>query len=240
MEWFADWFNSKYYHILYQNRDDKEAEQFLSILQKFFKKEDQILDIACGSGRHTIHLNNLGYNTTGIDLSEESITSAKQKSNNKITFDVWDMRKLYKKEHFDVVLNLFTSFGYFDSEKEDLETIQTISKNLKNEGILILDFFNSKKIISNLVEYEQIKLSGITFKINRKIEEGFILKNIQFTDNEKKFEFTEKVKALKLSDFTKLLNFAQLEITNIFGDYKLNKYEPIDSDRLIIVAKKWK
>ena len=74
MEWFEDWFNSKYYHILYQKRDDKEAEQFLSILQKFFKKEDQILDIACGSGRHTIHLNNLGYNTTGIDLSEESIT----------------------------------------------------------------------------------------------------------------------------------------------------------------------
>ena len=92
MDWFADWFNSKYYHILYQKRDDKEAEQFLSILQKFFKKEDQILDIACGCGRHSIHLNKLGYNTTGIDLSEESITSAKQKSNNKITFDVWDIK----------------------------------------------------------------------------------------------------------------------------------------------------
>ena len=240
MEWFADWFNSKYYHILYQKRDDKEAEQFLSILQKFFKKEDQILDIACGSGRHTIHLNNLGYNTTGIDLSEESITLAKQKSNNKIKFDVWDMRKLYKKEYFDVVLNLFTSFGYLDSEKENFETIKTISKNLKNEGILIIDFFNSKKIISNLVESEQKTLSGITFKINRKIEEGFILKNIQFTDSGKKFQFTEKVKALKLSDFIKLLNFAQLEITNTFGDYKLNEYEPVDSDRLIIVAKKWK
>ena len=90
------------------------------------------------------------------------------------------------------------------------------------------------------MEFEQKTLSGITFKINRKIEKGFIIKNIQFTDNGKKFEFTEKVKALKLSDFTKLLNFAQLEITNIFGDYKLNKYEPKDSDRLIIVAKKWK
>ena len=147
------------------------------------------------------------------------------------------MRKLYKKEYFDVVLNLFTSFGYFDSEKEDFETIKTISKNLKNEGILIIDFFNSKKIISNLVEYEQKRLSGITFKINRKIEEGFIIKNIQFTDNGKKFEFTEKVKALKLSDFIKLLNFtAQLEITNIFGDYKLNEYESVDSDRLIIVT----
>ena len=112
------------------------------------------------------------------------------------------MRKLYKKEYFDVVLNLFTSFGYFDSEKEDFETIQTI-ENLKNEGILIIDFFNSKKIISNLVESEQKTLSGITFKINRKIEKGFIIKNIQFTDSGKKFEFTEKVKALQIIRFYK-------------------------------------
>ena len=240
MDWFSDWFNSKYYHILYQNRDEKEAEQFLSKLQVFFRKEDQILDIACGSGRHSIFLNSLGYQITGIDLSEKSIKAAKQKSDNKILFDVWDMRKSYKKEHFDVVLNLFTSFGYFDSEKEDLEAIQAISSNLKNEGILIIDFLNSEKVISNLVEFEQKTLSDITFNINRKLEEGFILKNIQFTDKGKDFEFIEKVKALNLSDFTKLLNFAQLKISDIFGDYKLNKYSPTDSDRLIIVAKKWK
>ena len=240
MDWFSDWFNSKYYHILYQNRDEKEAEQFLSKLQVFFRKKDQILDIACGSGRHSIFLNSLGYQITGIDLSEKSIKAAKQKSDNKILFDVWDMRKSYKKEHFDVVLNLFTSFGYFDSEKEDLEAIQAISNNLKDEGILIIDFLNSKKVITNLVESEQKILSGITFNINRKIEEGFILKNIQFTDKGKDFEFTEKVKALNLSDFTKLFNFAQLKISDIFGDYQLNKYSSTNSDRLIIVAKKWK
>ena len=240
MDWFSDWFNSKYYHILYQNRNEKEAEQFLSKLQVFFRKEDQILDIACGSGRHSIFLNSLGYQITGIDLSEKSIKAAKQKSDNKILFDVWDMRKSYKKEHFDVVLNLFTSFGYFDSEKEDVEAIQAISSNLKDNGILIIDFLNSEKVIANLVESEQKTLSEITFNINRKLEEGFILKNIQFTDMGKDFEFTEKVKALNLSDFTKLLNFAQLKISYIFGDYKLNKYSSTDSDRLIIVAKKWK
>lgn len=240
MEWFSDWFNSKYYHILYQNRDEKEAEQFLSKLQVFFRKKDQILDIACGSGRHSIFLNSLGHQITGIDLSEKSIKAAKQRSDNKILFDVWDMRKSYKKEHFDVVLNLFTSFGYFDSEKEDFSAIQAISSNLKDNGILIIDFLNSEKVIANLVESEQKTLSEITFNINRKLEEGFILKNIQFTDKGKGFEFTEKVKALNLSDFTKLLNFAQLKISYIFGDYKLNKYSSTDSDRLIIVAKKWK
>ena len=80
MDWFSDWFNSKYYHILYQNRDEKEAEQFLSKLQVFFRKTNQILDIACGSGRHSIFLNSLGYQITGIDLSVKSIKAAKQLS----------------------------------------------------------------------------------------------------------------------------------------------------------------
>ena len=59
MEWFADWFNSSYYQILYQNRDEKEAEKFLNVLQKFLKKEEKILDVACGNGRHSIYLNSL-------------------------------------------------------------------------------------------------------------------------------------------------------------------------------------
>ena len=240
MEWFADWFNSSYYKILYQNRDEKEAEQFLNVLQKFLKKDEKILDVACGNGRHSIYLNSLGYNITGIDLSEKSITSAKQKSNNKITFDIWDMRKTYKKEYFDVVLNLFTSFGYFESDYENFKAIKSISSNLKENGILILDFFNSKKVISELVEIEQKTLSGIEFNINRKIEEGFILKNIKFEDNGKKFEFTEKVKALNYSDFYKIFDSIKLEITNKFGDYQLNKFDPKRSDRLILIAKKYK
>ena len=237
MEWFADWFNSSYYQILYQNRNEKEAEQFLNVLQKFLKKDEKILDVSCVT-QYSIYLNRLGYNITGIDLSEKSITSEKQKSNNKITFDIWDMRKPYKKEYFDVVLNLFTSFGYFESDYENFKAIKSISSNLKENGILILDFFNSKKVISELVEIEQKTLSGIEFNINRKIEEGFILKNIKFEDNGKKFEFTEKVKALNYSDFYKIFDSIKLEITNKFGDYQLNKFDPKRSDRLILIVKK--
>ena len=76
MDWFSDWFDSKYYHILYTDRDNAEAEHFISNILDFLnpKKEQHILDLACGKGRHSKLLNDLGYRVTGVDLSENSIT----------------------------------------------------------------------------------------------------------------------------------------------------------------------
>ena len=239
MEWFATWFNSKYYHILYQNRDEKEAKNFIQKLSQFFKKEDKIIDIACGAGRHTLFLTELGYHTTGIDLSEESIKTAKEKSEGKTPFEVWDMRECYKKQQFDVALNLFTSFGYFEKEEDDIAAIKAMSDNLKEEGILIIDFLNSKKVIDNLVQKETKEMDRVTFNISRKVENNFIIKNIQFSDKGTDYNFNEKVKAITLDDLTKLLNFAGLTIINTFGNYKLDDFDKQTSDRLIIIAKKW-
>jgi len=240
MDWFKDWFNSKYYHILYQNRDEKEAENFIQNLSQFFKKEDKIIDIACGAGRHTLFLSELGYDTTGIDLSEESIKTAKIKSEGKIPFEVWDMRECYKKQEFNVALNLFTSFGYFEKEEDDFSAIKAMSDNLKEGGILIIDFLNSKKVISNLVKQETKEMDGIQFNIARKVEDGFICKNIKFSDKGTDYNFNEKVKAITLDDFTKLLNFAGMKVVSQFGNYNLEHYNSQHSDRLIIIAKKWK
>jgi len=238
IDWFADWFNSKYYHILYQNRDEKEAENFIQNLSQFFKKEDKIIDIACGAGRHTLFLSKLGYHTTGIDLSEESIKFAKEKSKGKIPFEVWDMRKCYKKQEFDVALNLFTSFGYFNNKEDDFSAIKAMSDNLKNDGILIIDFLNSKKVISNLIKTETKEINGVQFNISRKVEDGFIIKNIEVNHNEDRFSFQEKVKALTKENFSEILTFAGLQIIDTFGNYKLDEFNHQTSDRLIIIAKK--
>ena len=238
IDWFADWFNSKYYHILYQNRDEKEAENFIQNLSQFFKKEDKIIDIACGAGRHTLFLSKLGYHTTGIDLSEESIKFAKEKSKGKIPFEVWDMRKCYKKQEFDVALNLFTSFGYFNNKEDDFSAIKAMSDNLKNDGILIIDFLNSKKVISNLIKTETKEINGVQFNISRKVEGGFIIKNIEVNHDNEKIYFQEKVKALTKENFSEILTFAGLQIINTFGNYKLDEFNYQTSDRLIIIAKK--
>ncbi len=73
--WFKDWFNSPYYHQLYFNRDEKEAAAFIDKLINYLQPAPNasMLDVACGKGRHSIHLAEKGFDVTGIDLSEDSI-----------------------------------------------------------------------------------------------------------------------------------------------------------------------
>ena len=142
--WFASWFDSPHYHILYKNRDFKEAEFFLQNLTEYLKPkpENKILDLACGAGRHSIFLNNLGYNVTGVDLSPNSIKTASESSKERLNFDVHDMREIYKENSFDFVLNMFTSFGYFESDEENVKMLNSVEKTLKPNGTFVLDFFN--------------------------------------------------------------------------------------------------
>ena len=109
-EWFEDWFDSPYYHLLYKNRDYSEAESFIDNLISFLKPEEgsRFLDLGCGKGRHSIYLNKKGFDVTGIDLSENSIAAAKEFENEQQNFYVHDMRKLFRTNYFDCVVNLFT------------------------------------------------------------------------------------------------------------------------------------
>jgi len=240
IDWFSEWFDSKYYHILYKNRNKKEAEKFLKNLSKleFFKKKSKIIDIACGKGRHSLFLSELGYDVTGVDLSKNSIKHAQQFEKENLKFDVSDMRETYKKNSFDISLNLFTSFGYFNNKEDDFSAIKAMSENLKNDGILIIDFLNSKKVISNLIKKETKEIDGVQFNISREVKDNFIIKNIEVNYNEDKLSFQEKVKALTKENFSELLTFAGLQIIDTFGNYKLDEFNTQTSDRLIIIAKK--
>ena len=240
IDWFSEWFDSKYYHILYKNRDQQEAESFLKNLSKLelFKKNSKIIDIACGKGRHSLFLSELGYDVTGVDLSKNSIKHAKQFEKENLKFDVADMRETYKNNSFDVSLNLFTSFGYFNNKEDDFLAIKAMSGNLKNDGVLIIDFLNSKKVIDSLVKQETKEIDGVQFNITRKFEDNFIIKNIEVNNDEENIFFQEKVKALTKESFSEFLIFAGLQIINTFGNYKLDEFNPETSDRLIIIAKK--
>ena len=94
--WFENWFDSPYYHILYKDRDYKEAEIFISNLINFLKppKESKLLDLACGAGRHSIFINKMGYDVTGVDLSKNSIDTALAHKNDSLQFDTHDMRDM--------------------------------------------------------------------------------------------------------------------------------------------------
>lgn len=239
-EWFNEWFNSPYYHILYKNRDEAEARYFIQRLISFLKIKptDNILDVACGKGRHSIYLNSLGFKVEGIDLSERNITVASQSANDKLHFQVHDMREVYKEASFDYAFNMFTSFGYFDKEEDNQKAITAIAQSLKQEGVFVLDFLNPYKVINNLIKEETKDIEGIHFQINRSFEGEHIIKKINITDNGAYHEFYEKVMAIRRISFLDYFRNANLMHLQTFGDYSLNQYEPQFSDRMIFIVKK--
>lgn len=238
--WFQNWFNSPYYHILYKKRDEEEAELFIDNLCAYLKPKAnaKMLDIACGRGRHAIYLNKKDYDVTGIDLSFSNIKFAQQFENRRLHFLMHDMRSLFFINYFDFAFNLFTSFGYFETDKEHINALKSFRKALKKDGKLVLDYMNSQKIINHLVTRETKEVDDITFHISRTVKEGKIIKTINFEHKNKHHTFNEMVKDYKLTDFERLFNASGLQIEETFGDYHLNPFNPNQSDRLIFICKK--
>lgn len=240
-QWFDEWFNTIYYHILYKHRDYEEAAAFLDHLIDYFGivPDAKILDLACGKGRHSIYLNKKGFNVTGVDLSEENIKFAKGKQNGSLHFAVHDMRNVFANEMFDYVFNLFTSFGYFDSKEENLNVIDATIRSLKPGGRFLLDFLNPYVVVNNLVHEEDKTIENIHFRIKRAYtDDEFILKNIIVDDHGQHYEFEEKVKAIRRTDFLKHFKKINLKVIDIFGDYELSEYRKEESQRLIFVLEK--
>lgn len=236
--WFAEWFDSPYYHLLYKNRDDSEAEYFMDKLLAFLEiqSDETILDMPCGKGRHARYLNLKGYDVTGTDLSENSIKEAAGFANSRLKFAVHDMR-LPIVGSYDYIFNLFTSFGYFE-EEENIEVLRHMKNALKAEGRLVVDFMNTPNVIKTLVEEEVKVLEGITFNLTRTVKSGEIVKGITFEAEGVSYNFEERVRVLTEEDFRRYFASAGLEDVNVFGDYNLNKYEVSASDRMIFILKK--
>ena len=112
-EWFADWFDSPYYHILYQKHDEADARAALDqLLHALHLKEgSRVLDLACGKGRHARYLADRGFDVTGLDISNQSIAFARQFEHDRLHFYQHDMRLPFRINYYDAVVNFFTSFG---------------------------------------------------------------------------------------------------------------------------------
>lgn len=239
-EWFASWFDTSYYHTLYKNRNDVEAKQFVVNLIDYLnlQKSTKVLDLACGKGRHSVTLNELGFDVLGVDLSPASIASASKHENERLHFAVHDMREVIESTSFGAIFNLFTSFGYFDETSDNKKVLKSIHQMLEIEGILVLDFMNAKRVIDNLVLEESKTIDGITFNISRRYDGNHIFKQIDFEDNSESFSYTERVQALRKEDFEDLLKSCNFRILRTFGDFNLSEFYENDSDRLIIIAQK--
>jgi SAM-dependent methyltransferase len=240
-DWFSKWFDSDYYHILYSHRDYNEAKAFIDALDRLFnfRPEQKALDAACGRGRHAIYLYEKGLEVTGIDLSEKSIEYAKQSARKGLDFLIHDIRYPLRKEGFDFVFNLFTSFGYFENKEDNFLAIQAFSENLMPNGYLVLDFLNTEKAVNRLVREDCKIVGGIVFHITRRIEGDFLIKEIHFEDQGKKNHFYEKVRMIRVEEFGNYFKLAGFSVEKLFGDYTLGPFDEKKSDRMIFIGKKF-
>ncbi|MBS1774108.1 MAG: class I SAM-dependent methyltransferase [Bacteroidetes bacterium] len=240
-DWYESWFSSPYYKILYQNRDELEAQAFVEKLLVYLNPPQncKMLDIACGEGRFAIQLAEHGYDITGIDLSHQSIEKAKASEDEHLHFYVHDMRLPFYINYFDYAFNFFTSFGYFAHDRDHLLAAKSFAASLKKHGYLIIDYLNKDFITQTMTCEDTINRGSYSFHIKRSIENNHFVKKIHFVDADSKpRSYTETVAAFALSDFIRMFKAAGLALIATFGDYNLSSYHPTDSPRMVMIFKK--
>ncbi len=239
--WFKDWFNSPYYHQLYANRDENEAASFINkLIQKLAPPANAtMLDVACGKGRHSMQLAAHGFDVTGIDLSKESIKEALKSEGPHLHFFEHDMRLPFWINYFDYAFNFFTSFGYFETQREHNNAIRTIAGALKPGGKFVMDFLNVQATGTGVKEFTKA-LGGTNYNISKWADEHYFYKKIIVEDatQSSPLQYTEKVAKFSLQDFTGMFKAQQLTITKTYGDYNFGEFILESSPRLIMIAEK--
>lgn len=250
MAWYKDWFRDTNYSSVYEHRDEGEAEQMIDLIEQTIGHDlsRRVLDLACGSGRHAVSFAKRRYaDVTGIDLSPALLADAREQAQEHglcIRFLERDMRDI-PDETFGLVVNLFTSFGYFETDSENEEVIRNVAQhlalpsNLSNGGgWLVIDFFNSNWVREHFVTHdERILKNGTTIDQTRWIQDGRIEKRLLIRMANEAREFVESVRLFELEDFEKMFLNSGLSLKHIFGTYAAARFNSENSPRLIMFAK---
>ena len=241
-EWFASWFDSPHYHALYAHRDEHEAAAFIDALVRRLQPAPgaRALDLGCGAGRHARRLANAGLDVTGLDLSASSIARAQRGAGPRLRFGRHDMRKPFGRGAFDYVFNLFTSFGYFETELEHVTVLKNVARALEPGGWFVLDYLNVANSDRRLKAFDMRETEDATFHIARWTDARCVFKRIRVEDRRsgQVLEHVERVARFGVDDFARMFHAAGLRLCQLYGDYSLNPYGEAESPRLILLAVK--
>ncbi|MCH7772913.1 MAG: class I SAM-dependent methyltransferase [Bacteroidetes bacterium] len=241
MEWYKDWFNSEEYLKVYRHRDQKEANELVQLVINNIdvSKVKNVLDMAAGSGRHAVIFAKKGFNVTAVDLSENLISIGKKNAENenvKIDFVHSDIRHFNPNIKYHLILNLFTSIGYFEKDEENYFILSKAYKLLKNNGHFVLDYFNKRFVENNLVPSTVDEFDGSVITQNRFIEGKRIIKEITIDNKGKINKYFESVRMFSKDELINMLQKLGFRIIKTFGDFMGNSFELESSPRIIIIA----
>jgi SAM-dependent methyltransferase len=237
-EWFEQWFGEEYLK-LYPHRDEVDARAAVSLIAASIPLEGRrVLDLACGPGRHAKLIREAGAWVVGFDLSMPLLSRARHRMAPPLVVVRGDMRQVpFAPAAFDVVVNLFTSFGYFSEDGQHRWVLSETNRVLVGGGTFVLDYFNSRSLLENLVEREELEVGCQHVEILRRLSEDgrFVLKEMHLMDDGRRF--VERVRLFAPEELEELVGNSGLSVQRLHGDYDGRPLSG-DSSRVIIIAKK--
>jgi len=242
-EWFEEWFNTEEYLNVYRHRNDAEAEQLVNLILANIDLEQNadVIDLACGTGRHSILFAERGFNVTAVDLSEKLLSVARLNAESlglQINFVTADLRNFCITSKFELAVNLFTSFGYFESDVENFSLFNDAFDLLKDDGYFVIDYFNANYIRKNLIPHSEDIINGKKIIQNRKILGDRVIKDIVVAKNGTRRNYRESVRMYSDSELKAGLEKSGLRIIETFGDFKGSRFDLNSSSRIIIISSK--
>lgn len=242
-EWWRKYFSSDYLK-LYKHDEGESSREVQSIIRMLQLESGQrILDLACGFGRHSVLLAEKGFNVTGYDLSESFLKKARELADSlAVGLDLkqGDMREIPFESEFDAVINMFTAFGFFEREEDDLKVLQGVFKALKPGGQYLMDVLNREYALAQDTARRWTSENGMYM-----LEERFFdyfrsrleLTNKLIVSTGEVKEASYSIRLYTLTEMLDLFNRVGLVLTDVYGDFNGALYNS-RSPRMIMVASK--
>lgn len=242
-EWFKDWFASKDYLEVYRHRNEADANKLFGLINDNIsvRESARVLDIACGAGRHSVLFSLKGYRVSAFDLSRTLLHEAKHKAlelGADVNFFCADIRTFELKCCYDLILNLFTSFGYFEEDAENFSVFSKAYSLLRSGGYFIFDYFNAEHLRLNLLPESSHEVNGRSIVQQRSIKDDRVNKKIFIRGLGDEKIFNESVKLYQAAEISRQLKSCGFIIGQKFGDYSGNAFFAESSPRIIIIARK--
>jgi len=243
MNWWSRYFDDNYLNIYSYTEQSAETEVEGIVRMLNITPPSRILDLCCGFGRHSLILAERGYDVTGLDISQSFLEYAREKAVQrgiKLKLEQRDMREIEHENEFDAVINIFTAFGFFDNEQEDLKVLKSVNRALKPDGQFVIDTLNRDYVIHS-GQYQTWKQRNGTTVLEERFFDFFksrlaIIHHLIDTDKgDRKVESSFRLYTLR--EMLDMFDKAGLMLTDVYGNFDGSMYSA-QSPRMILVARR--
>src|SRR5215472_11703012 len=245
--WYVDFFRDDYLNVYNHLFTAERAEKEVAFAEHALELNlgARILDLCCGQGRHSVLFARHGFEVTGLDLNAaylDVVQESARRSNVMLQTIAADMRQIPFQDQFDAIVNMYSSFGYFESETEDLNVLKSAAKAARLAGRLLLDMLNREWAVANYIQNDWHSGSDGTLYVERRdLELAASRMHVKFTiigsDGGRRDSVGHHIRLYTLTETTRLLEQAGFKVTGVFGGFDAESYT-IGTRRMIVLAQK--